>query len=298
MPERVTQSMIQTRFLQNMTNNMKRLDDLQEQLASGRKVSEPSSDPVAFSYAMRYRNEVAQNEQYQRNIDTAKSWLEYTDTMLVQTTDVIHRTRELAVQAASDTSSPAARQAIRAEVEQLYEQLVGIGNSDLNGNYIFNGQQTGKQPYTMDSAVNDITDMLEVRFEINVNVTLPIGVTGNRVFGGPGEPDQLFRIMKDFSKALENNDVASINETVSRLSSRLDEVLYARSSVGARVNRLEMAERRLEDISINLQNLQSKTEDADISEVVMNLKMSENVYQSSLAVGARIIRSSLIDFLR
>jgi flagellar hook-associated protein 3 FlgL len=68
--------------------------------------------------------------------------------------------------------------------------------------------------------------------------------------------------------------------------------------VGARINRLEMTQQRLEDLSINLQQLQSKTEDADIAEVVMQLKMSENVYQASLAVGARIIRSSLIDFMR
>jgi flagellar hook-associated protein 3 FlgL len=295
---RVTQAMVQTRFLQNMSNNLKRIDEQQQQLASGRKVNTTSDDPISFTYAMRYSQEIAQNEQYQRNIDTANSWLEFSDTMLIQTTDVIHRARELAIQGKSDTTSQESLNALKSEVDQLYEQLVRIGNSELNGNYIFNGQSTMAEPYTLIQAPQQSTDALEMRFEVNINVTMPISVTGNRVFGNPTDADNLFRILKDFSKALETGDRTALDGIVNKLSSRLDEVLYARSSVGARINRLEMTQQRLEDLSINLQQLQSKTEDADIAEVVMQLKMSENVYQASLAVGARIIRSSLIDFMR
>lgn len=71
-----------------------------------------------------------------------------------------------------------------------------------------------------------------------------------------------------------------------------------RAEIGARTNRIEFIENRLDDISINLESLQSKTEDADMAEVITKLKMSENVYQSSLSVGAKLIQSSLIDFIR
>lgn len=49
---------------------------------------------------------------------------------------------------------------------------------------------------------------------------------------------------------------------------------------------------------VNMTDLMSKNEDADPAETIMNLKMEENVYQSSLAGGARIIQQTLVDFLR
>ncbi len=75
-------------------------------------------------------------------------------------------------------------------------------------------------------------------------------------------------------------------------------MLGARADIGAKTNRIELAENQLLDIGINLQSLQSKTEDADLAVVITNLKTDENVYQASLAAGAKLIRPSLIDFLR
>ncbi len=63
------------------------------------------------------------------------------------------------------------------------------------------------------------------------------------------------------------------------------------------MNRIDLSNNRLQDISSNLQSLQNKVEDADVAETITNLKTAENVYQSSLSVGAKIIRPSLIDFL-
>ena len=47
---------------------------------------------------------------------------------------------------------------------------------------------------------------------------------------------------------------------------------------------------------INLKDILSKTEDIDVAEVIMELKMQENVYMTSLAAGTRIIQPSLLDF--
>ena len=71
-----------------------------------------------------------------------------------------------------------------------------------------------------------------------------------------------------------------------------------RAVVGARVNRLELQENRLESTRIDYTELLSKNQDADMAEVIMDLKMQENVYRASLAAGARIIMPSLVDFLR
>jgi len=83
-----------------------------------------------------------------------------------------------------------------------------------------------------------------------------------------------------------------------QIDQRMDNILVKWAEVGARANRIELITNRLLDESINVQSLLSRTEDADVAELMVNLKTQENVYQASLSTGAQIIRPSLVDFMR
>ena len=94
-------------------------------------------------------------------------------------------------------------------------------------------------------------------------------------------------------------DTEAIGGTVLKnIDDSLENVITVRAELGALVNRIETAKNRLEDDMINLKDILSKTEDIDVAEVIMELKMQENVYMTSLAAGTRIIQPSLLDFLR
>jgi flagellar hook-associated protein 3 FlgL len=299
MPSRVTQSMLNSQMLRNLNNNMLRMDKLQNQLSTGRRINKPSDDPVGISFSMRYRSELSANDQFTRNLNEANSWLNYADTILGQTGDILQRTRELVIQGANSSNPESSLDSIKSEVEQLYDQLVNSGNSKFNGKYVFNGQMTDLIPYDKATAATQSTDAADIPFEIGAGVKVAVNVTGNKVFGNPGDTDNAFQVLQDIISALGNQDTTALSENVlGRLDSRIDQFLEIRAEIGAKSNRLELAESRLADININVQTLLSKTEDADISEVITNLKTSENVYQASLSVGAKLIRPSLIDFLR
>lgn len=295
---RVTQGMLNTQLLRNLNNNLNRMDNLQQQLATGRRVSKPSDDPVAISFALRYRSEIGMNEQHQRNVDDSLSWLSYTDTLLDQAGNVLHRARELAVQGANGTNPEEAMNSIKSEMEQLYDQMVSIANSKFNGKYVFNGQKTDIEPYNdPDNARMTQTDPGKIEFEIGAGVKLAINVTGEEVFG-PASGDNVFAVLQDLVTSLDDNDHEAVSNLIGKLDDSLDAFLAVRADIGAKVNRVELAESRLQDIDINLQDLKSKNEDADMAEVIMHIKMAENVYQASLSAGARIISPSLVDFLR
>ncbi|WP_210023610.1 MULTISPECIES: flagellar hook-associated protein FlgL [unclassified Paenibacillus] len=301
---RVTQGMLNNQFLRNMNTNLNRINDHQNQLSTGRRINKPSDDPVGMSFALRYRSELSANDQYESNLDTATSLLDFTDTMMGQANDVIQRVREVAVQGANGTNPQQALDAMRSEVDQIYKQMVSIGNSQFNGRYVFNGQLTDNPPYSEATAATDKVDTGDIVFEIGVGVRIAANKTGNKVFGeavdlnNPGANDNIFKVMQDLSAALASGNTLEINNTIGRLDQCNDKFLEARADVGARMNRMELAQSRLADINVNLQTLKSKTEDADVAEVITNLKTDESVYQSSLSVGAKIIRPSLIDFLR
>lgn len=295
---RVTQGMMNAQLLRNLNTNLNRMNNESNQLSTGRKINKPSDDPVGLTFALRYRSELAANEQYQKNVDSALSWLEYTDTTLDQAGSVLQRARELAVNGANGTNPQEALDSIKSEMGQLYNQLVSIGNSQFNGKYVFNGQKTDIPPYSVDNATKDKTDNSAIQYEIGAGVKLPINATGEQVFGKADSPDNAFQVLQDLMGALEKGETGKVSELIGKIDQRMDSFLQIRSDIGAKTNRVELAQSRLKDININLQDLQSKVEDADFAEVITKLQVSENVYQASLSMGAKLITPTLVDFLR
>jgi len=308
---RVTQNMFGMNLLKNLNSNLSKLNRYSEQMSSLRKINRPSDDPVGISYSLRYRSDMAANSQYKSNLDSAQSFLDYTDTMLGQVTDVIHRIRELTVQGANGTNPDVSLDSIKNEIIQLKDQLKQIANSSFNGKYVFNGQLTNVKPYGDDVAPEYVTaiDTGAIKYEIGQGIYIGVNVTGKDVFGEgitldengevtDPESDNLFYVVENIIQALANSDTDALNHALTRLDSRFDKLLEVRSQVGAKANRLDLAAERLGDIDINLQTLLSKTEDVDMAELIVNMKTAENAYQASLSAGARIIQPSLVDYLR
>lgn len=303
---RVTQTMMNTQLLSNVSSNLGRMNDLMNQLSTGRRINKPSDDPVGLTFSMRYRSEIDANDQYVKNTDSATSMLDFTDTTLGQAGDIMQRLRELAVSGSNGGQPQEAYDAINLEVKELYNQMVEIGNSKFNGKYVFNGEQTQTAPYpatkiddasgTMAYAVN--TDEGQTQYELGPGVTLGANITGNEVFGTDADSDNVFLVIKQVSDALKAGDSQKVSDLIGSIDTRLSTLLEKRAEVGARTNRLALVSDRLSQTGVNLKNIQSKTEDADMSAVITNLKTEENVYQASLSAGAKLISPSLVDFLK
>ncbi|MGG1634790.1 flagellar hook-associated protein FlgL [Paenibacillus sp. NRS-1760] len=320
---RVTQSMMNTQLLRNITSNMGRMNNLQNQLSTGMKINKPSDDPVGITFALRYRSELDSNDQYSKNVSSALSMLEYTDTAIGQAGDIMQRVRELLVKGANGTLEQTSLDAIKVEMSQMYNQMVEIGNSQFNGKQVFNGEMTGEKPYptmgvegTADLTVDPPllkayqvnSDNGSIKYELSAGMKLGINITGNEVFGAGISPtatkaeiessDNVFLLLQRANDMLSSGDQNGISKLIGQVESRMNTMLTKRAEVGAKVNRIDIVQNRLSDIEINLKTVQAKTEDADMAEVITNMKTEENVYQASLSVGAQLIRPSLVDFLR
>jgi flagellar hook-associated protein 3 FlgL len=306
---RVTQSMMNTQLLRNISNNLGRMNTLQNQLATGQRINAPSDDPVGLTYSMRYRSEISANDQYIKNVDSASSVLDYSDMAMGQAGDVLQRIRDLAVQGANGSMPQAGYDSINLEVKELYKQMVDIGNSKFNGKYVFNGESTETPPYPKQGlddpgspkAYEVSTDTGQIKYELAPGVTLASNIIGNDVFGGAigdDSSDNVFHVIRQISEALAAGNSNKVSDLIGKVDTRLNTLLEKRAEVGARTNRLTLVQDRLSSISVNLTSIQSKTEDADMSVVITNLKTEENVYQASLSAGTKIISPSLVDFLR
>lgn len=151
--------MLAMNTLRHISQGYERLGRLQDQFASGKKITRASQDPVVAMNGMRYRTQVVEVKQFQRNLGEAYNWLENADSALDVTTQALHRIRELAVQASNDTYEPTQRANIAKEISQLLDHVVEMANTKSNGKYIFNGTDTINPPVDrskMDLGINSI----------------------------------------------------------------------------------------------------------------------------------------------
>jgi flagellar hook-associated protein 3 FlgL len=301
---RITNNMLINNMLNNLNNNLNRMNKYQNQLATGKKISLPSDDPIVASRALKLRTDVAEIQQYKRNVDDANSWMDITETTLGQMGDVMHRVRELAVQAGNETNTPEDLDKIKQEMGQLKVQMVHLANTTYAGRYIFSGFKTDKALMDDNGVfLIDISNSEQIHFEIGIGDDIHINVTGSDLFNNgtdaaAGDTSGLLATFDAIITALDSGDNEAVGNMLGQIDDDINNILRVRSGIGARMNRLELTANRLEDDFINFTSLMSKNEDADIAEVIMNLQNEENVYRASLSAGARVIQPSLVDFLK
>lgn len=175
---RVTQSMLTSNMLRNLSNSYDRMGKLQEQISTQKKFSKPSDNPVAVMMGMNYRKGLNQVQQFSQNIGEVKNWVDSTDGALDQATSVLQRIRELTVQASNGTLDADQRKSINEEVKQLKEQLVNIGDTQIGDKYIFNGQQTNVRPSDTGNYGSG-----SIELEVFSGIKLQVNTDGSALFG-------------------------------------------------------------------------------------------------------------------
>lgn len=313
---RVTNRMLVQTVLRNIQSNVKALEKVQDKVSSGKRITRPADDPAGAPLAVRLRLTRDTNEQYLRNIDQAKGWLESTDASFVILNDILQRARELAIQGANDTLTATDRQAIRQEVEQLIQHTVQLANSTYQDQFLFGGYKTvvAAPPYARDGAgtVTYSGDFNLVERQIGPMAAsggssqvsrIVVNIPGKRSattgpFGDTATSSTVFWALKNLSDGLNTNNATTIRTAISNVDSAVTGVLDAQAEVGAKLNRLERARARIDEVQLLTSDLLSRTEDLDFAEAISELATREQVYRASLDAGARSIQPSLLDFLR
>lgn len=142
---RITNTMIRNNMMLNLNNNMNKLSILENQMGTGKKIQVPSDDPIIAGKSLNLRTNIYETDQYIKNINDAKSWMDITEKSVDNITDVMDRIRELCVQGATGTLSSSDKEKIGSEIKQLREQLVQEANVNNAGRYVFSGHKTNKK---------------------------------------------------------------------------------------------------------------------------------------------------------
>ena len=139
---RVTNQMISSRVLFNLTRSTTRYLNLQTISSSGKRINKPSDDPLGITKDLSFRSRLSDISQFNLNVTYAKSWLTYSDQAMSDINDLIIESKELAVQLGNDTYDESARVAAASQVREIFNQIMDAANTQYQGKYIFSGSRT------------------------------------------------------------------------------------------------------------------------------------------------------------
>jgi flagellar hook-associated protein 3 FlgL len=275
------------------------LNRAEEKVATGKNMNRPSDNPVGLVSALGLRNSLSRLEQYRRNMDMGKIWLDLSGTAIEQATKVAQQAEAIALNLQDGTQAAEMRTTLANEVDLLLDQAVSLGNTQLAGKFIFAGYSTNTQPFTRtqvggSDAVQYNGDLSDFRIQVGPQESLEIGRNGQELFVNSDFFNSLIRL----KEAIENDDRTGIQQEAVRLQGIEDFFNAQMSDIGIRQGRILDKQDILKGLKLNFQNQIADLENADMAQAILDVKERQNAYEVALAASSKIMEVSLLDYLR
>jgi flagellar hook-associated protein 3 FlgL len=287
---RVTPRMLSDTALRGFQLNIGRNQKIQEQIASGKKLTRPSDDPASATAAMRLRSQNRLDTQYLDNIDFATGRIDAADTALGDISDALRTAKQLAVNAQDSSLPDSSRAAFATELRSIRTGVIDAYNASWLGRPIFGGTVQGS--VAVDGTGTYIGNESPVTARIGRAETVRTDVSG--VAAGA---DVLPQLLDDLADDIANG-ATDLNGYQNQLDAVMVKVTAAFADVGTRGAQLTSAKNRLNVEQLDLKTQITNREDVDIAQASVELQSSQVAYQASLGAAAKVLQTSLLDYLR
>jgi flagellar hook-associated protein 3 FlgL len=296
------------RSLQAQINQMGlRLEDLRNTAASGKKLNRPSDDPAAIRPVLNSRTQLRATDRYLNTMGSALDKMQGVDGQLGHVENVLVRVKELAINSINGSLSQQDQLTLADQVSAMKAELLDAANARIDGKYVFAGFREDQPPLITNPA-HDPTDPASrpvlyrgdanaTELEIAPGESIQIALTGDVVFMGGAGGSDLFDVLGKIEAAMRGNDPAGVSAQLDALDAGADQARRQRGLLGNNAQRVETAMGHLEEVKIDLKQLLSRYEDADIIETITSLTQQETAFEAALNVTAKVSRLSILNFL-
>ncbi len=281
-----------------------------DQISTGLKVKVASDAPAAFASATAARGASKRAGTYQDTLNDSTTDLNAGVSVLQETSAVLTKATELAIDGASGSINNAGFEAIATEVDTLISRTLTAANQQQDGRYIFGGTATDTPPFRVDTlgpdgrpatiAYDGATE--RARSLVSRSQTVDNRYVGADVFQSTGQ--DVFGALIGLRDDLRNGTLSESQKTTA-VSARLADIQNARTRVGLVMGEqagnlagMEAIQNRLSDLKLNADTRAGDLEATDYAAAVVGLKQQETTFEATLGVIGRMNQTSLLDFLR
>jgi flagellar hook-associated protein 3 FlgL len=280
-------------FLNDLQRTQAQVLDAQMKVTSGKKIQKPSDDPSGAADIVRLSGEKAADDQFGKNLNTAKSRLAAADIALDGVETLVERARQLGLSALGDLSNAAA---YKTEIEGIREQLISSANTTQGGRYIFGGSVTSTAPFAQqsDSTVTYAGNSNVMTLQVGRNSTMQTQIPGDEIFAGSND---VFATLDGLLAGMNAGSQDDVAAQVKKLELMSEKVSAARSRIGGYINVAESMSSQLGTAELSRNRELNDVQSADMAQAITQLTLSQTSLDATLAVGARIKQQSLLDYL-
>ena len=237
-------------YLDDLNRTQEQLNQTQAQVTSGKRVEQASDAPADIPEILQLQSNLAQDQQVQTNLGSAGTEVSAADTALQSVISLISQAQSLAAEGASSNVSAATRADLATSVTGLQAELVTLSQTQVNGRYIFSGDQDTQPAYQLDptqpEGVQQLLTAPATRTITDASGTaIAVALTASQIFdpqsAGAPASGNTFAAVNDLLTALQNNDQAGIATAANELQSANDYVNQQLTFYGAAENRISDA---------------------------------------------------------
>jgi len=262
----------------NANNSLKfkqaSLSKSMEKLASGQAINRAGDDASGLAVSEKMRGQIKGLNQAERNIQNGISFIQTTEGYLQETTDIIHRVRELAVQASNGIYTVEDRMQIQVEVSQLVDEVNRIAShAQFNGQNMLTGRFA--DPQTGSGSVS-------MFFHVGANID-----QREQLFIGTMTAEALKLVNAGTKEVLSISTPEGANQAIGTLDDALKTINKQRADLGAYQNRFEMAQKGVAIASENLQAAESVIRDTNMAQEMVNFTRDNILSQAGTSMLAQ-----------
>lgn len=242
-----------------------------EKLSSGERINRAGDDASGLAVSEKMRSQIRGLNQANKNIENGVSFIQTTEGYLQETTDILQRVRELAVQSSNGIYSDEDRMQIQVEVSQLVAEVDRIASQAQ-----FNGMNmlTGRFGEASDSIMQ-----FQIGANMDQNARVFIGTMTAQALGLKGT--------QGTEDVISISDPEAANATLGAVDNALLTVSKQRADLGAYQNRFEMAARGVNIAAENTQAAESRIRDTDMASQMVEFTKNQILTQSGTAMLAQ-----------
>lgn len=249
--------------------NTKALQGSAEKLSSGQQINSAKDGAAELALSEAMRSQIRGLNRASKNVSDGISFLQVAEGYLQETTDVLQRIRELAVQSANGIWDDSARMQIQVEVSQLVAEVDRIASSAQ-----FNGMNLLTGRFSKDSAT---VMQFQIGANVDQNIRVYIGTMTATALGLKG-------IQGEAENTISINSPDEANQTVPVIDEALRNVNKQRADLGAYQNRMEMAQKGINVAAENTQAAESRIRDTDYASTTVEYVKNQILQQTATAM--------------
>jgi flagellar hook-associated protein 3 FlgL len=289
MPVRVTDNMRMHDITRNLGQLRTRQAEAGRVASTGLKLEKASDDPVGAASLTQLKSGLEHIKTLRSNVGTAVSDVDLAESSIAQSTEILNRARELAMQGASGSLNAADRVMLADEVAALRTELVALSNTRGSYGYLFAGHKTDTPAFDANGVYQG--DSGERRIEVASGLVLQTNVLGSDVFSGGGSGTDVFAVLETLETALRANDSAGVAAELTSLDAGLEQLNQARSSVGLVRNRLDIALQSLDRTEFSFTQQQANVSEADPFSSLSDLTAVSSTLEQAISVARSLLMS-------